>query len=61
MSFGRATHLKGVIKMEQKVETKKKIVKVVIWIVVVLALMGTMHILVNYFDIFEFLKKLHGA
>ena len=47
--------------MEQKIDNKKKIVKVVIWIVVVLALLGTMHALVNYFDIFEFLQKLHGG
>ena len=47
--------------MEQKVDTKKKIVKVAIWAVVILALMGTMHILVNYFDLFEFLRKLHGG
>ncbi|MBI5965894.1 MAG: hypothetical protein HY863_20640 [Chloroflexi bacterium] len=47
--------------MEQKVNNKKKIVKVVIWAIVILALMGTMHILVNYFDIFEFLRKLHGG
>ena len=47
--------------MEQKVDSKKKIVKVVVWIVVILALMVTMHILVNYFDMFEFLRKLHGG
>ncbi len=47
--------------MEQKVDNKKKIVKAVVWVVVILALMGTMHILVNYFDLFEFLQKLHGG
>jgi hypothetical protein len=47
--------------MEQKIDTKKKIVKVVVWAVVILALMGTMHILVNYFDLFEFVQKLHGG
>jgi len=47
--------------MEQKVEPKKKFVKVVIWAVAILALLGTMHILVNYFDMFEFLRKLHGG
>ena len=47
--------------MEQKVDTKKRMMKVVIWAVVVLALLGTMHILVNYFNLFEFLKKLHGG
>jgi hypothetical protein len=47
--------------MEQKVETRKKIVKIAVWVVVILALMATMHILVNYFDLFEFLRKLHGG
>jgi len=47
--------------MEQKVDNKKKIVQVVIWIIVILILMGTMHILVNYFDLFTFLQKLHGG
>ena len=47
--------------MEKKIETRKKIVKVLVWVVIILALMGTMHILVNYFDMFEFLKKLHGG
>ena len=47
--------------MEQKVDNKKRIVKVVIWVVVIAALLGTMHILVNYFDLFTFLQKLHGG
>jgi len=47
--------------MEQKVEPKKKFVKAAIWAVAILALLGTMHILVNYFDMFEFLRKLHGG
>jgi len=47
--------------MEQKVDNKRRIIKIVIWSVVVLALMGTMHILVNYFDVFTFLQKLHGG
>ncbi|MEW6241808.1 MAG: hypothetical protein AB1564_13460 [Chloroflexota bacterium] len=47
--------------MEQKVDNKKKIVKGIAWAVVILALLGTMHILVNYFDLFEFLQKLHGG
>jgi hypothetical protein len=47
--------------MEQKVETKKKIVKVVVWVVVVLALMATAHILVNYFDFVEIIKAIHGG
>lgn len=47
--------------MEQKVDNKKRIMKVVVWGVVILALLGTMHILVNYFDLFGVLRKLHGA
>ena len=47
--------------MEQKVDNKKKIVKIVIWIAVILSLLGTMHILVNYFDLFTFLQKIHGG
>ena len=47
--------------MEQKVDTKKKIAKVIVWAVVILALLGTMHILVNYFDLFTFLQKIHGG
>jgi len=47
--------------MEQKADTKKKAMKVAIWAVVILALLGTMHILVNYFDLFTFLQKLHGG
>jgi hypothetical protein len=47
--------------MEQKVDYKKRVMKVVVWAVVILALLGTMHILVNYFDTFEFLRKLHGG
>jgi len=47
--------------MEQKVDNKKKVWKVVIWAVVILALLGTMHILVNNFDLLPFLQKLHGG
>ena len=47
--------------MERKVDNKKRIRKVVIWTAVILALLGTMHILVNYFDLFEFVRKLHGG
>ena len=47
--------------MEQKVDNKKRMMKVVVWAVVILALLGTMHILVNYFDLFEFLRTLHGG
>lgn len=47
--------------MEQKIDHKRKIVKIVVWVVVILGLMLTMHILVNYFDLFEFLRNLHGG
>ena len=47
--------------MDQKVDSKKKIVKVVVWVVGILVLLVTMHILVNYFDMFEFLKSLHNG
>ena len=47
--------------MEQKVETRRKIVKVVVWVIVIIGLLATTHILVNYFDLFEFVKKLHGG
>lgn len=47
--------------MEKKIETRKMIVKVIIWVVVIFALMATIHIAVNYFDLFEFVKKLHGG
>jgi len=47
--------------MEQKAGTKNKLVKVVIWIVVIASLLFTIHTLVNYFDLFEFVRKLHGS
>ena len=47
--------------MENKIETRRKKVKAVIWVVVIVALLATMHILVNYFDLFEFVKKMHGG
>jgi hypothetical protein len=47
--------------MEKKIEIRKRIVKVAIWVVVIFALMATIHITVNYFDMFEFVKKLHGG
>lgn len=47
--------------MENKIETRRKVLKVIIWIVVIVALLGSMHILVNYFDLFEFVKKMHGG
>ncbi len=47
--------------MERKVDNKKRIVRIIVLVVVILALMGTVHILVNYFDMFEFLRKLHGG
>ncbi len=47
--------------MEQKVGTRRKIVKVMVWIVVILGLMLTAHFLVNYFNIIEVLKAMHGG
>ena len=47
--------------MEQKVGTKNKLVKVVVWIVVIAGVLFTIHTLVNYLDLFEFVRKLHGG
>ena len=47
--------------MEQKVGPKNKLVKVVIWIVLIAGLLFTIHTLVNYFDLFDFVRKLHGG
>lgn len=47
--------------MEQKTETRKKVVKVVIWVVVIVALMATAHIIINNFGGLEFLRQLHGG
>jgi formate/nitrite transporter FocA (FNT family) len=46
--------------MEQKTETRSKIIKVIIWVVAIMVLLGTMHILVNSFDILDALKSIHG-
>jgi hypothetical protein len=43
-------------KVEQKIDTKKKVIRAILWAVVILALLGTMHILVTYFDLFTFLQ-----
>ena len=47
--------------MEQKINNKKKIVKIAIWVVIVVFVMATIHITLNYFDLFEFVRKLHGG
>lgn len=47
--------------MEPKTGTKNRLAKVVIWIVVIAGLLFTIHTLVNYFDLFEFVRKLHGG
>jgi hypothetical protein len=47
--------------MEPKTGTKNKLVRVVIWIVVIAGVLFTIHTLVNYFDLFEFVRKLHGG
>lgn len=50
--------------MEQKIEIRKKFVKVIVWVVVIFAVMATLHITINYLDfpgILGFLKTLHGG
>ena len=47
--------------MEKKIDTRRKIVKVVIWVVLILALLATTHILVNNFNGLEFFRRLHGG
>ena len=47
--------------MEKKVETRKKVTKVLIWVVVIAGLLLTAHVLVNNFDILEVVRKLHGG
>jgi hypothetical protein len=40
---------------------KKKIFRIVIWAVVIIGLLSTVHILVNYFDVLEVVKAIHGG
>ena len=40
---------------------KKNIFRIVIWVVVVIGLLATAHILVNYFDLLEVVKAIHGG
>jgi hypothetical protein len=47
--------------MEQKADNKKKIMKIVIWVVVILAIMATLHIAVNNLDALEVIRQLHGG
>lgn len=47
--------------MEKNIATRRKIVKVVIWVVVLVAVLATAHILVSNFDGLEFLRRLHGG
>ncbi|GEM_PF-3145617 len=47
--------------MEKKVETRKKIVKVVVWVVAIAALMLTMHMIVNNLNILDLAKTIHGG
>ncbi|MFN8383172.1 MAG: hypothetical protein U0V02_14605 [Anaerolineales bacterium] len=47
--------------MEKKVETRKKIMKIVIWVVVIAALMLTMHMIVNNLNILDLAKTIHGG
>lgn len=47
--------------MEKKVGARKKIVNIVIALVVIAGLMLTAHILVNYFNITDVIKGIHGG
>ena len=47
--------------MEKKMDSGRKIVKVVIWVVVIAAVLATAHILVNNIDGLEFFRRLHGG
>ncbi len=40
---------------------RKRIVRIVVAIVIILALMLTMHVLVNNFDVLGFMRRLHGG
>ncbi len=47
--------------MERKVSTKKRIINIVVALAILAGLLLTMHILVNYFNIVELIKKIHGG
>ncbi len=47
--------------MNRKVELRKKIVNTLILVAVIAGLLLTAHILVNYFNIVEVVKKIHGG
>lgn len=47
--------------MEKKIETRKKIVKAVIVVVVIVGLLLSAHILVNYFDWAGIARAVHGG
>jgi hypothetical protein len=40
---------------------RKRIVRIIIAIVIILAVMLTMHILVNNLDVLGFMRRLHGG
>jgi len=40
---------------------RKRIVRIVVAIVIILALMLTMHVLVNNLDMLGFMRRLHGG
>jgi hypothetical protein len=54
-------HQKGDLNMEKKIETRKKIVKVVVWVVAIAALLLTMHMIVNNLNILDLAKTIHGG
>jgi hypothetical protein len=47
--------------MEQKTGTSRKIMKVIVWVLVIAAVLATTHLLVNNFNGLEFFKQLHGG
>jgi hypothetical protein len=47
--------------MEKKTGSANKFIKIALWVVVILALLATTHVLVNNFHLFELIKKMHGG
>lgn len=47
--------------MEQKTGTRRKIMKVIVWVLVIAAVLATTHLIVNNFNGLEFFKQLHGG
>jgi hypothetical protein len=47
--------------MEQKIESRKKLGKIAVWVLVIVGLLLAAHLLVNNLDILETFRKLHGG